>query len=484
MQVRNNKNFSFAIMALVLIAASFTFGSSYAAASTSVGISMHVISSPTNSSVNGIPLLLTDVWNYVNVTIQPNPTEGVSLIAFYGNTVPSNRTPLNYYEWAYSESNNSWYDPIYGNYVNVSLSSVHGNEYSFVSGMYDKADVGTWTLEIFNGSNFIDQLEFDVSQPAIGLVVSAPAFDVVVEPFTNNAVNSSEFGELEMTKNSGSIPETVTFNFGASNSFISATLNNLTVQPGETVYHSITVYARNWSPQIINFSGTVTAEFTDQIQGQNYAQYVPDVQFPVNGAIYVGHEGYAIYALSNVTVQFRSSATAAYGEMDIIGIYLSGNGPVTVNVSSSALKVLFVSGGNENYTSSVSFVLSKGTETEVKIGFEPVEDRTTGWITAVVSIPGSPVSKSFVTKVSVTGIPSSAGHGGVASQDANFSSLMLSTTALVSALLAVILIRRTHGRAHIAQKGKKIPTRDTNARGRRDSVNRSERIKPRKNWER
>jgi hypothetical protein len=163
---------------------------------------------------------------------------------------------------------------------------------------------------------------------------------------------------------------------------------------------------------------------------------------------------------------------------------MQGMVPLTVTVSSSDLKVMFVSGGSESYSSSVSFVLPSGAEIDVKIGFEAEQMKTSGSITAVVSIPGTPVSRSFLAEVSVTGLPASSGHGTAARQDANVSLLVLSTSALVSVLLAVILIRRAHGRTHIDRKKSEISAGRGGARRRGKTGNRSEQIKPRRNWER
>jgi hypothetical protein len=432
------------------------------AGSVSVTVSMQVISMPGSAEYSGMPLLQTDVWNYVNLTITPFPSGEINLISYYGNTLPSNRSQLNYYEWSYSPSNSTFYDPLYGTYVNNTLSQASSNLITFAAGMFDKAYAGTWTLEIFAGSTLIYNTSFYVEQPEVGMVSSSPTFDITVTPFTPSSVNSSAFGEAELVKNSGSLPETVQFQFNTS--FISVNGNDTSLMPGQSKNFYLTVNAGSWSPQIIPFSGTVTASFSNQIPKQGDEQVIPRIQMPMGGQITVGLPGYDVSVFSNISVQYQRTMTAAAGKLSTLSIYLTGKNTVQVSVSTVDLTLKFASAGNQNSTSNITLTLNPAEEMRVLIGIVPYQHATQGEIITTVSMPDSPVSRSFTTYVTISGTNLTSPVKNQATAQTNLP-LLGGIAAFLAAMVAVFMMRR--------KKSVKVEEK-----GRRD------RIKPRKGWER
>lgn len=453
---------------------------------TSVSLSIQDIYSHGSNAFNGVPEMVTGVWNYLNISVTPALSGPLNLVAFYGSALPSNKSVLNYYEWSYSPLNGSWYDPVYGCYVNSSLSSVSGGEYSFAAGMFDKANAGEWNLYVMNGSSFVTAASFYVSEPSVGMTFSAPTFQLVVPPYTVTTVNSSLWSQYASTTNTGSIPETITFTF-PSESFIDATENTVVLQPGAAINHNIVVSSGSWSPQLIPFTGTVTASFSGLIYVANSTQLTPDVQFPLSGTIEVGHSGYTISQIQNVTVQFRQSISAQYNRQTTETLFVSGSGLTDISVQAAGLKVLYISYADQNSTSSIAVNLVNGSEIQVLIGFVADQKKQSGTITLTFTVPGSPLSKTFTTQVAVTGVPASSTsppHNTLTS--ANITAAAFAAAAVLATAAAMILISRQHGRRRPEKESsKKVQTgQNVNRNARMRKYKGPEEIKPRKGWNR
>ncbi len=479
-----------ALISAIVVAAAMLSSMSAASAQSgiSVALSLQVTSSSAHDSYNGLPEMISGVWNYLNLSISPEPGGNLNLVAFYGSFLPSNKTIMDYYEWSYSSGNNSWFDPVYGSYVNSSSSSAANGFYSFVCGMFDKAYPGEWTLELMNGSTMMTSVSFYVTEPSAGMTFSAPDFELVVAPYTYSTVSSSNWSQYAMTTNTGSIPETISFSF-PSQDYMSATANTIVLQPGQSLNHFIVVTSGNWTPQLILFSGTVTASFTGVISANDSAQYTPVVQFPLSGTIEVGHSGYVLGEVQNVTVQFRQSISAAYARQSSELIYLSGSGVTDVSVASSSASILYISGEGQNSTNTIQIVLPNGTEVPVLIGFKADERVSAATISITLSAPGSPFTKTFSTQVAVTGLPAnSSGPGGTNQIFGNVVADVFAGLAVLATAASMIVISRLHPRSVRPVKVKKNESAGPVANRNRKELLRSykgpEEIKPRKGWNR
>lgn len=479
-----------ALLSCIGLATAMLFSMSTAAAQSGVSVvlSLQVTSSAAHDSYNGFPEMFTGVWNYLNMSMSIQPGGNLNLIAFYGSSPPSNRTIMNYYEWSYSQANNSWFDPIYGSYVNSSSSSFNNGVYSFVCGMFDKAYSGEWTLDIMNGSSPVASVNFYVTEPSAGMTFSAPDFQLVVAPYTYSTVSSSNWSQYALTTNTGSIPETISFAFPSQN-YVSATGNSVVLQPGQSLDHYVEVTAGNWTPQLLLFSGTVTASFTGVINANDSAQYTPVVQFPLSGTIEVGHYGYALGELQNVTVQFRQSISAVYSKAAVEEFYLSGSGQTDVTVKSSSVSILYVSGEGYNSTSSIQIVLPGGSEVPVLIGFDANQKVSSASISITLSAPGSPLTKTFSTQITVTGLPAySPSPKGSSQIFGNAVADIFAALAVLATACAMVAISRLH-----SGPGKTVRPRKNKAGGSVPNRNRKhlvrsyrgpEEIRPRKGWNR
>ncbi|MEM3851729.1 MAG: hypothetical protein QXP70_01875 [Methanomassiliicoccales archaeon] len=441
----------------------------------SVTLSISVITMPQKGQSSGMQTLQTAVWNYINLTINPYPGGVISLVAYYGNTPPPNTSVMNYYEWSYSPSNGSWTDPLYHTYIDPSLSSASSNLISFAAGMQSKADTGIWTLRIMAGNTVINQTEFNVVQPSIGLTTSNPTFEITIPPFQNVNVSSSAFNEADILQNTGSLPETITFSFYSLGSFITTTVNNTKLLPGESISGYIVVRAEDWSPQLFYFNGTVQATFSGLIPNQTEEQLIPTVQFPLDGSIVVGRAGYDVAQVSNITVQYRKYADAPAGLDSALVYYISGNGSAVVTFTGNGVNILYVSDGQENTSSKLGMVLSPGSETAVRVEFEPQNGISNATVTMTVSIPGTPVSRSFTTSISISGT-AHIRRTGDASPFPIGIPVLFGIGAVIATMVCMIVIMRKH-RIHSGRK-------QGGARNSTSGERKAKPIRPRKGWNR
>jgi len=446
---------------ILVMAAILSFLPEYVSASTpySVGISVTPLHSKAAASSGGEPLLYTGVWNYVNITVNPFPAS-LNITAFLGNAFPENGSMLDLYEWSYSSLNKSWYDPLYNSFINASLSEIGNGTFSFVCGMYDKAISGTWTMQLTVNSTMIYEGSLAVSQPSVGLTVSAPDFSIYANPFETSLLNSSTWQETAMIQNTGDLPETIGASFNSTQSYIQLAENGIVLQPGSATYSSLIVNAGNWSPQVIPFSGFVVASSSGAISVGNNAQLIPEVDFPISGDIIVGHYGYVLGTFANFTIEYEHSLSLVYGRMGIEKIYLTGNGTIQIGASlSSPFALAYISSGSANGTTPLTLQMLPYREYLVTVGFREGRPATAGTLSLTLFLPNSPQTRSYAASIAVTGLPSQKAEGGVSAHPEGEFAIAFAAFAVLATAAIMLFIRKRHG--------ERIPS------GRRDSISNS-----------
>ena len=86
------------------------------------------------------PVIVAGICHYVNVSLDDQNFQELSLELYKGTSAPSegDRDETNYYEWKYDKNSQQWTDVNeYGgsSYINESLSQKNGNNYSFCIGI-------------------------------------------------------------------------------------------------------------------------------------------------------------------------------------------------------------------------------------------------------------------------------------------------------------------------------------------------------------
>jgi len=121
-------------------------------------ISVHIIGEEAQTRFDN-PLLVAGIWHYIDVTIENQGFQELSIRFYDGSSMPAleDRNETNYYEWKYSVASQEWIDlNEYGGYSFIDNSSCQkeGNTYSFCIGVHtgtitDGQSNANWTLDVY-----------------------------------------------------------------------------------------------------------------------------------------------------------------------------------------------------------------------------------------------------------------------------------------------------------------------------------------------
>jgi hypothetical protein len=340
----------------------------------------------------GNPAIVAGIWHNINVTLESNNFQQLNIEFYKGNSKPDSkdRDSTNYYEWEYNANTRQWADALrYGgyNYLNSDLSQKNGNTYSFCIGVNFNAVTGDYsyiknkntiyyenfTLNIYEDDNEINSGNVVVEIPITG--IARPHGDLIrfnVDPFTKMTDDADDYFKIE---NKGNIPLIIDIDYGENSDILEVPgLGSIIPAFESFTYDEIKVHSKSWKPGIINIDGP-------PVEGaipEGYKITTAPLSFsPVPGIdspdfeIRVGRGTYElkeeIFENTDISFQYPTSLSMSEGEEKEIIVYVSGNGPVTLNFGTENIKIKKIIYQNTETSTPININSKNTSEYPVKI---------------------------------------------------------------------------------------------------------------------
>jgi hypothetical protein len=253
-----------------------------------------------------------------------SPTEDVVLKA-YQNSPFAGPGINNTYTWSYD--NGTWTDDLYDYYLNTSACARSGNTFHFYVAVDATASPGSWRwtiqadgAEIFNNTYYVEE-------PIAGIRLSSPTFYFRIMPYGTGYINSYKPGDPAnsshfTTENIGNTPLAMDISYESMNNLFSTSNTTGVWNPGESRTHYIEFQAEAWSPRRFEVDGVVTGQPLLLATPQTVSLTVtPQATYDV--VVTVARQGYDVFQLENVVVQYKNLYPSRYEESLAIDLYIS-----------------------------------------------------------------------------------------------------------------------------------------------------------------
>ncbi len=303
-----------------------------------------------------------------NVTIRlTQPAANITLRAYLeaGFTVSNYSTN---YSWTYASG--TWTDDLYDYYVQPE-SNTYGNYYCFHIAVDSNVYPGTWRWIVdVDGTEEYNQPML-VEIPVAGIRMSSPTFYPNIYPFGEGYYNSSysegvNYSKSVRTENIGNVPLDLTINYNRLNGLFETSNCTETFFPGEMRYHVVEFQAQSWSPRKFTVKGLIKGVPQLVMTPDTISCIVaPQITFDV--VVTVARQGYEVYQMEGVTVQYKEFYTSIYNDDLTLDMYLSGNRSVYLSGDMDRLTMNFIEFEDEEYTEPLLLELSDEYELHVLV---------------------------------------------------------------------------------------------------------------------
>jgi len=399
------------IVLLIVLSSLFPFLSNVTAADNiTVNISMFGWEKQTNFNKQ---VIVAGIWHYVNISKSNQNMNEFTFRIYKGYSVPSsaNRNETNYYEWEYDENEVTVWADINGydaDYINGDKCVKKGNVYSFCIGIKDTFPniVGyyeNWTIEVYENGNKLDSEDIVVEKPTTGRSITNPSsINFYIDPFTEMTVTGDPYFKLG---NSGNMP----FYLDIENTdYDDIEIDNINdrLLPDEVRTLYVLLQSKSWPPGKISFDVQLNASYPKTYFLDTnatvtlYPAFVMDVP---TLQIYVGHSNYEIIEIENtgITFQYRKKLNMYEGDVKDIKAYVSGDGPVTLEIwaDEENVKLLKLLDGTTEKTSPITFISTISSERTITMTIEAISEGTTGVITYKLTTGGIPTL--YTTEITI-----------------------------------------------------------------------------------
>jgi len=273
-----------------------------------------------------------------NITIAlTQPAANVTLNAYQdGGFTASNYTTN--YSWTYESG--TWTDNLYNYYIK-NESGAYGNTFCFFVAIDTNANPGTWRwiVEVDGVEEY--NIPVLVETPVAGISMSSPTFYPRIFPYNTGHYNSWNSEEPDnstslWTKNIGNVPLDLLISYNQLNSLFETSNGTGTFFPGEERIHYVEFQAQSWSPRRFTVKGL--------IHGTPQLVMTPDTiscivapQTTYDVVVTVARQGYDIYQMDGVTVQYKKYYASKYKDSLNLDMYLTGNVSVTLSGEAESL---------------------------------------------------------------------------------------------------------------------------------------------------
>jgi hypothetical protein len=391
------------------------------------------------------PVLVAGIWHYLNITTDQDYNE-LSLRLYKGIIMPSGeKNETNYYEWSYNTSaplfwtNENTYSV---EYIQPALCQKANNQYSFCIGLKDFMPnvvdyYENWTVEVSHDGTTVYSTPIVVEKPKTGVSLSKPSSIIFhVDPFTIMDAAGDTFFKIG---NIGNIPLNVSFD---SQKYSEVEINdvNTIMLPNQTITHYATIHSKSWPPGFKTITIELTGSYLKSYFVDTnatvtlYSSFIIDVPQLV---IYVGHSNYKIDEIdgAGITFQYIENLKMYEGETRDITAYVSGNGPVTVQIGADEknISLIKLSDNSIDTSSPFSFTSTNTTERILKITVRALREGTTGVLT--YQITGNGITETYTTHITI-GPPKSTPE----EETAGGFSLMQLVIIVIVLLVAIYMI--------------------------------------------
>jgi len=149
--------------------------------------------------------------------------------------------------------------------------------------------------------------------------------------------------------------------------------------------------------------------------------------------IYVGHSNYKIIPIegTDITFQYLESINMDEGEIRDIKAYVSGDGPVTLEIwaDEENVKLLKLLDGNTETTSPITFPSTSSSERTITMSVEAISEGKTGVINYKLTTGG--VTKTYTTQITI---------GPPASQNVESFTMSLSIVQIIVIIVVLVIV--------------------------------------------
>ncbi len=310
------------------------------------GVSIVMNGESRRTDLNGNDIIVAGIFHNITISLDA-PSDDVLVKAYLEAGAPvANLT--NTYSWSYN--NDVWADDLYNNYyLNASASSRAGNDLHFNVAIDKISVTGIWRIVVLVGAQEEHNDTFLVEEPVAAIFMSAPTFDIRIIPYGSGHISSYVPGdpsasEYLTTRNLGNIPLDVTITYDTLNSLFGTTNSTGVWHPGEERTHYIDFQAQSWSPRKFQVKGEIHGEPRLLATPQTISCTVtPQTTFKV--MVIVARQGYEVFQLDGITVQYKPLFPSRYKESLEVSLYVTGtsNGYLSVEgekVSVSSVEYL------------------------------------------------------------------------------------------------------------------------------------------------
>lgn len=377
----------------------------------SVTINIHMLGEDARTRLNN-PVIVAGIWHFINVTLGESASQELSLKLYQGSSLPSlgQRDETNYYEWKYSVNTQQWSDlnEYEGySYINASNCKKSDNIYSFCVGLKDTLPeimnyYENWTLVITKDSEQVYSKNIILEKPLVGLARShADLIRFYLDPFTVRDVDGDDYFIIE---NVGNIPISLSINYGAYSNILEVAESGRILSPYSTFNHYITLNSESWKPGILEISGSSSGSIPSYLIITT-AVITFETFIEINAAnleVYVGHSNYKIEEIpgTHVVFQYEESIEMNEGQIRDLTVYISGDGNITLDISSDEVNVEILKITSEDQEGTPMTIAStNASEYAVTVRIEAIRENKVGIITYELDVDGE--TKTYTTEVTI-----------------------------------------------------------------------------------
>ncbi len=421
-----------------------------------VSISVHIIGEEAQTRFDN-PLLVAGIWHYIDVTIENQVFQELSIRFYDGSSMPAleDRNETNYYEWKYDGTNQEWIDLNgYGGYPFIDNSSCQkeGNTYSFCVGIHTDAltagqSNSNWTLDVYADDVRLESFEITIEEPKIGIGKSHfPGYiHFYVDPFTKMDATGNDYFKLS---NTGNAPLYLDISYGNYGDILEVTNFERMLSNGEEITPNIVLHSKSWQPgkmNIIGITGTASLNNSYIVRtGMISAGTVYTIDFP-KFVVNVGHSGFEIFDEfdNGITFQYDKSINMHEGQIEDIEVYISGNGDVTLEVWTDTpenISIKKIWYGNQEGTP-ISFTSTDQSEYIVTVKVEALRENTVGKL--YYQLDTGDQTEGFTTSITIG--PPSSGGGETTSDSIPFMTIFV-VLCVILVVLYMIFSHMRHRR--------------------------------------
>lgn len=304
-----------------------------------------------------------------NVTILlTQPATNITIRAYLDGGFSASNYTTNY-SWTYDSG--TWTDNLYDYYIKPE-SNVFGNTYCFHIAVDSTVFPGTWRWIVDVDGTEEYNLPVLVETPVAGIEMSSPTFYPSIFPYGEGYYNSSysegvNNSKSVRTQNIGNVPLDLTINYERLNGLFETSNCTGTFYPGEMRYHVVEFQAQSWSPRKFTVKGLIKG-VPQLVMTPDTIACILAAQTTYDVIVTVARQGYAVYQMEGVTVQYKEFYTSSYKEDLTLDMYLSGNRSVYLSGDMDRLTMNFIEFEDEEYTEPLLLELTEeGRELHVQV---------------------------------------------------------------------------------------------------------------------